>query len=223
MKQVSEQELEEGYVDASDEVADFIISQNLDSKVATLGKVYNVPLDGFLDLKNIIIYVLLNIYNKQDYLDAVSEIGVTPSNSEIMFGDIYKNIIEPLSPNKDVVNLKVVTEKPVEGGDTLNPVFSEYKSDGGGSFKSTPNRNFRNGTRLEMLDKLNILSEVPDDRAVEERLTKIREYTELAKQKKELELTTERPIEIAPNTPRPASSSHPPITYSVDPYREIPD
>jgi hypothetical protein len=210
----------------------------------TLGKKYNLPVKTYIGLGNIISYVLIGALAPEHVVQALVEVcEVTEEVATHIAEDLEHSIFEKarsITLGKDpdaVVKLEYKGERTPE--DLRKELMDTTKRTSGlttpQSSPTPPKKESVNpsGSRSALMEQLQILGNIPNDKEIEERLKSIQKQVADIKKKEEEDNTLhstvalksfmfgEKGKEMVAPKARPATYSVAPTEYNIDPYREV--
>lgn len=227
------------YAKANRDVQAYLLTTELDEAVAIFGKIYKLPVSSYLSLKNTITLILLGAILPEGAVDALQKnCEMSASDAYLLAKDLEETIFQKVRLSilgrdtsyvkkiqlEDESNTKEELRKEIL--DTTKRYTEKEKT------SATPqNIKLQTGSRSQLLEQLQVLDEIPNDEEVNDRLNKIKEQIALMDNKSSRDLASnisvdktkieEKGDEIIEAETKTATYSKAPITYNVDPYREV--
>lgn len=243
MLNITPQKINELTDNASQEVQDIIIGDDIDKTTAILGKIYLLPISKYVLFKNIIILTLLGAIEPTDVVDVLSsELDISSDIAQKIALDLEKSIFEKArikligKKSTDLVTLTFDKEGEKEElrkkiMDTTKRESALTKPQSSGNVQ-TKSKILTPGSRSQLLEQLQVLDQIPNDDEVAARLNHIQEQIRILEEKQNegaLQISPEQEEAIfgdkgddaVPAVARAASYSKAPTKYNVDPYREV--
>jgi hypothetical protein len=211
--------------------------------VTKLSDIYKIPAGKTIPLSNIIIYVLIGALQPDDVVRAIMDlVEVDEKTANLIAADLNKGIFQHarqimLGDKDEVVKLEFKGEKtPEELRKELMDTTKQQsgittpQSSGEAPKKTTA---LPSGSRSALMEQLQILGNIPNDREIEDRLKTIQKQVAEIKKKEEEDNTLHSPValksfmfgekgkELVAPKARPATYSVAPTQYNIDPYREV--
>lgn len=236
------EQLHEYFLQALPEVQEILLSDDLDTTTTVLGKLYRLPIDKFVVLKNIITFVLLGIIKPEEVVAEIQKnFSLEKDTAVSLAKDLDASILQKTRiklfgiDENEVKTLQIKTPSPTTTELLREEIMSNTRSDS--TINKTPSEVFTMPTKEknlissvisshdQLIDQLEILESVPKDEEVAERLSKIRAQVENIQKNTIVTEEKEEKIEEAEAVAL-ASAPHKPIfpkEYGVDPYREMAD
>lgn len=236
------EQLHEYLLQSPPEVQEILLSDDLDTTATVLGKLYKLPIDKFVVLKNVITFILLGIIKPEEVMEEIQKnFSFERETARSLAKDLDASILQKTRiklsevEENEVKTLQVKNSNPTTTDVLREEIMSRTRMES--AINKTPNEVLTMptqerpiitpmaGSHDQLLEQLEILGNVPKDEEVEARLSKIRLQVEdiqkstTVAEKKEDEIQEADAIAFA-------SSPHPPIfpkEYGVDPYREMAD
>ncbi len=227
-------------------IQELFTNGEVDSATLALSSAYSIPVGSQMALSNIISFILIGALQPEDVVEALQElVGVTSDVAMKIATDLEHSILEKArvslfkKSDDSVVNLDFQGEKTKdelrkELLDTTKreSAFDKNQSKPLDKALSKKTSVITPGSRSQLLEQLQVLSSIPNDEEITERLKHIQEQiSALKKQEEDNSLDSnialksfmfgEKGKEVAPATLRHATYSRAPTEYNVDPYREI--
>lgn len=209
-----------------------------------LGKIYNLPIGDYAKLSNIIICVLIGATDPKNVVSSLmSDLALSEEDATKIAQDLEKSIFEKAriitlgKDGKDVVTLQFKGERSPD--ELRKEILDTTKRESALVIPQTsgiPKKPAAAapGSRSQLLEQLQILSSIPNDDEVAERLSKIQEQISSIKKKEDDNLLDsnialksfmfgEQGKETAEAVLKTATYSVAPTHYNLDPYREVPE
>ncbi len=231
------EQLHEYLLQSPPEVQEILLGDDLDTTATVLGKLYKLPIDKFVVLKNVITFVLLGIIKPEEVVGEIQKNLLLEKDTAVslakdldasilqktrikLFGEDRDEVkvlqIKDSTPSKEALREEIMINTRLESAINKTPreVFTMPTKE-----KSF----FVAGSHDQLLDQLEVLETIPKDEEVEARLSKIRAQVEDIQKTTTAEEVKEDAIQEA-DAIAFASSPHSPIfpkEYGVDPYREM--
>lgn len=220
---------------ASPEIKEVILSDDLNITAKEIGEKYKIGINLYVDLKNIIILALLGEIKMENLTNEIkTKISVDDKTTDEIIKYLDQTIFEKARLSIGTSEAKPVEVKQIKiESDPIKAKLREQlmnhplpknenleKKGGGG------------GNREQLLEKLKTLAEIPSNEVIADRLEKIKEQIKTInletkkidgpELKEETVFVLEKESgEVAENKVRTAPYSKPPISYNIDPYREV--
>ncbi len=232
------------YENANKDVQAYLFTDELDEAVGLFGKVYKIPVNLYLMLKNTITLILLGAIQPEGAVDALQKnCNMSPSDAYSLAKDLDETVFQKIrlsilgKDSSEVKKLSVENESASK--DELRKEIldttkrPEVKSDESvDKNQEIQQGHLQPGSRSQLLEQLQIIGTIPDDDEVSERLTKIQgQIASIDSKKNERSLDTnialkefmfgEKGQTVVKAELGAATYSRAPTVYNVDPYREI--
>lgn len=224
------------------EIKNLIQGGQVKKATMSLGEKYGLTVNEFAGLSNIISYVLIGALEPKNVVQAIKDILMLEEKQAILLAtDLEKSIFEEgrsitLGKTGDeIAKLEFKGEKTPdelrkEIMDTTKRESALMKPQTSGIPKKVTAA--APGSRSQLIEQLQILSSIPNDEEVEERLHKIQEQINSIKKKEDTNtlesnialksfMFGEKGKETAPAILKTATYSVAPTRYNLDPYREV--
>ncbi|MFA5132269.1 MAG: hypothetical protein WC444_03005 [Candidatus Paceibacterota bacterium] len=239
--------LDELFDAAPADVQHLIEGDEVNKATAILGKTYNLPVNAYVALSNVISFILIGALEPKDVLLALQDlVKVSPEDAYKIATDLEKSILEKArisilgkaeggvkelvfqgERSPDELRKEILDTTKRESGmvKDQSEVSKGVKPAQKKPFVLTP------GSRSQLLEQLQILGSIPNDEEVEARLSHIQEQIASIEKKEDVSLDQTVALEDymfgdqGVTTAKPklqaATYSTAPTKYNVDPYREI--
>lgn len=229
--------------DTPAEIKDLIRGGDVKGATTSLGEKYNVRIDKYIHLSNIITCILIGALLPINVIDALEkDLEITTKEATELAGDLERGILEKaraLTQGKPIPQEVAVLEfKGEKTPDELRKeIMDTTKRD---SPLTTPQASsptkktsvITPGSRSQLLEQLQVLSAIPNDEEVENRLKAIQEQINSIKKEESPDtlqsdialksfMFGEQGIETVPAILKTATYSVAPTRYNLDPYREV--
>lgn len=227
---------------SSSDIKNLIKGGEVADTTKKLGELYKLPIGDYSKLSNIIICVLIGaIEPKNAVTSLVNDLALPEEVATKIAQDLEKSIFEQArtitlgKSGEDVVKLefkggKSQDELRKEIMDTTKRESALMVPQTSGIPKKAAT--VAPGSRSQLLEQLQILSSIPNDEEVEERLSKIQSQISSIKKKEDDNLLESNIAlksfmfgaqgkETAPAVQKTATYSVAPTRYNLDPYREV--
>lgn len=232
---------DELFDNAEQAVQDLIINGDLDKATIAIGEKYKIPVGKQIALSNIISFILIGALQPDDVVQALQElVDVSGEDAIHIATDLEGGILEKarISLFKKSGEVKTLEYQGDKTKEELRKVLLDTtkRESGINKDQSSPlpkkTTVITPGSRSQLLEQLQVLSSIPNDEEIAERLKHIQEQIGvIKKQEEDNSLTSkialksfmfgEKGKDVAdPTTIRPTYSIAP-TKYNVDPYREI--
>lgn len=214
----------------------------LKSTATVLGEKYSLPIGKYLILSNIITYILIGTLAPENVITAIKDLlELNDVEANNLAQELETGILEKarsITLGKEVDEVSVLTFPGTKSQDELRKeIMDTTKRESALVIPQTsgiPKKPAAAtpGSRSQLLEQLQILSSIPNDEEVEERLSKIQAQISSIK-KKEDDNVLESNIalksfmfgaqgkEVAEAVQKTATYSVAPTRYNLDPYREV--
>lgn len=227
--------IKELFKSASPEIRGIILGDSITNTVKEIGEKYKIDISHYVDLKNIIILTLLGEITGENILQELKEMLFIDDNiakeiakdlDETIFDKVRLEIGTKEKKTLEIKEIKLVND-PIK--EKLREQLMNRPLSGNTSNKS---ENTNSGNRNELLEKLKILQDIPNNEVIIDRLEKIKEQIKLTKEPESSDLDSqplnenmvanikEEEGKVKENIPKTATYSKPPVKYNIDPYRE---
>jgi hypothetical protein len=234
---------DELFDNASPEIQDLIASGDVESTTVSLANNYKIPVGNQVALSNIISFILIGALMPEDVVQALQElVGVTGEDALKIANDLEHSILEKarISLFKQTGEIKTLEFQGLRSKEELRKELLDTTKRTSGlqnnqaSPLTSPKKTtvITPGSRSQLLEQLQVLSTIPNDEEIEERLKHIQEQIgTIKKQEEENSLDSkialksfmfgEKGKTVADPTINRATYSVAPTHYNVDPYREV--
>lgn len=232
---------DELFESASPEIQDLIASGDVESTVIALSETYKIPVGKQTLLSNIISFILIGALQPDDVVQALQDMVDLSSEDAVKLAtDLEHSILEKarISLFKKSGEIKTLEYQGAKTKDDLRKALLDTTKRDSGINKDQsaplPKKTtvIAPGSRAQLLEQLQVLSSIPNDEEIEERLKHIQEQIGvIKKQEEENSLDSkialksfmfgEKGKTVADSTVNHATYSVAPTAYNVDPYREI--
>lgn len=232
---------DELFDNAEPAIQDLILNGDLDQATITLGAKYNIPVGKQISLSNIISFILIGAIQPDDVVQALQELVEVNSEDAIHIAtDLEGSILEKarislFKKGGEIKTLEYQGDTTKE--DLRKSILDTTKRESAlnkGQSSPLPKKTtvIAPGSRSQLLEQLQVLSSIPNDEEISERLKHIQEQIgAIKKQEEDNSLNSkialksfmfgEKGKSVAdPDISRPTYSVAP-TKYNVDPYREI--
>lgn len=231
------EQLHEYFLQSPPEVQEILLSDDLDTTSTVLGKLYKLPVDKFLVLKNIITLILLGLIKPENVTEEIQkQISIDEKTTNSLVKDLNDSILQEArmkifhEEGVEVKKLEIKNSTPSTTDALREEIMSKTKVES--AINKAPAEVFTMptkekkpvplivGSHDQLLDQLNVLETIPKDDEVEDRLSKIRQQVESLQQKT---LAEEEVVSKKEEAPVVVPVPHKPIFpehYNIDPYRE---
>lgn len=232
------------YENANKDVQAYLLTDELDGAVAIFGKVYKLPVNLYVMLKNTITLILLGAIQPEDAVTALEKncemteedaYSLAKDLDETIFQKIRLSILKKEAPEvkklvlEDENASKEELRKEILDTTKRPEVKVDIPVDPSQKIQQV---NLQPGSRSQLLEQLQVLETIPNDDEVEERLNKIKEQIASIDSKgDERALDSNIALQefmfgdkgntVAKASTKSATYSTAPTKYNVDPYREI--
>ena len=233
---------EELFDNAPEHIQDLILSDEFDSTIITIATNYKIPVGKQEALSDIVSYILIGALQPDDVVQALQDlVDVTSEEAVHIATDLEHSILEKarislFKKDGEIKTLEYQGKKTKEELrkellDTTKRESGLVKNQAGDPTKKTTTV-ITPGSRSQLLEQLQLLSSIPNDEEITERLKHIQEQIgAIKKQEDDNKLDSkialksfmfgEKGKEVADPTITHATYSVAPTRYNVDPYREI--
>lgn len=234
--------IEELFENSPDYIKELIQSGECDQATVTLSSNYGIPVGSQEALADIITAILIGALQPDDVVQALQEVvGVSNEIAINIATDLEHSILEKArisllkKSDADVKTLEFQGEKTKE--ELRKEIMDTTKRDSALSKNQAkaPEKKtsvITPGSRSQLMEQLQVLSSIPNDEEIAERLSHIQEQISAIKKQEEdntldshIALKSfmfgEKGKEVANPTLRMATYSSAPTAYNVDPYREV--
>jgi type III secretion system FlhB-like substrate exporter len=233
--------IDELFDQAPEEILTIIASGDIESSTITLAEKYKIPVGDQTALSNLISYILIGAIMPEDVVQGLQDlVGVSSEDAIHIATDLEHSLLEKarislFKKSGDVKTLEFQGTRSKE--DLRKELLDTTKRESGiNKDQSSPLQKkttvLAPGSRSQLLEQLQVLSSIPNDEEIEERLKHIQEQIgAIKKQEEENSLDSkialksfmfgEKGRTIADPTVNRATYSVTPTEYNVDPYREI--
>ena len=229
------------FADGNFEIQDLIASGEVEATTITLSSNYKIPVGKQVALSNIISFILIGAILPDDVVQALKElVDVTEEEALHIATDLEHSILEKarISLFKKDGDIKTLDFQGVRSKEELRKELLDTTKRESGLQKNQGTEALKKttviapGSRAQLLEQLQVLSNIPDDEEIEARLQHIQEQIgAIKKQEEDNSLTSNIALKsfmfgekgkttADPSINRPTYSIAP-TKYSVDPYREI--
>ena len=224
------------------EIQDLIVSGEVDATTITIANNYKIPIGKQTALSNVISFILIGALLPDDVLQALQDLVDVSSEGAVHIAtDLEHSVLEKarislFKKSGEIKTLEFQGQKTKEELrkellDTTKRESALKKSPVPGTPIKTPTT-ITPGSRAQLLEQLQVISSIPNDEEIEERLKHIQEQlSTIKKQEDDNKLDSkialksfmfgEKGKEVATPTITHATYSVAPTSYNVDPYREI--
>lgn len=229
---------------APEGVLDILAENEVGSAVITLSTNYKIPVGKQSALADIITYILIGALQPDDVVEALQDmVEVTSEDAIKIAGDLEHSILEKarisLFTKSGVAEVKTLEFQGQKSKEELRKeILDTTKRESGiNKNQATPvdpkkTTVLAPGSRSQLLEQLQVLSTIPNDEEITDRLKHIQEQIgSLKKQEEDHSLTSkialksfmfgEKGKETADPTIIRTTYSVAPEKYNVDPYREL--
>lgn len=235
------QNQDELFDNAPSYIQDLILNGELDSTTITLAANYKIPIGKQVALSNIISFILIGALQPDDVVQALQDlIELTSEEAIHLATDLEHSILEKarISLFKKSGDVKTLEFQGVRSKEELRKELLDTtkresaleKNQGTPAGKKTTV--LAPGSRSQLIEQLQVLSSIPNDEEITERLKHIQEQISSIKKKEEEDsldskialksfMFGEKGRTIADPTINRATYSVAPTKYNVDPYREV--
>lgn len=229
---------------APKDIQEMIYGDAVNSATAVLGKIHKIPVGSYVALANIISCTLIGALKPEDVVRAIVDIlGLSQDEAQNVALDMEKSILEKArikvigKSNADMVTLSFPEGRSPD--ELRKEILDTTKRDVSITNLQIPQNatvlmkggEAPTGSRTKLLEQLQILDTIPDDKEIEERLKKIQEQISNMKTDTSRDLVSNVPLQefmsnmgetgVVNASLKPASYSKAPVQYNVDPYREV--
>lgn len=238
----NKEELKKLFDQSHPEIKALIKGGELKTITSTLGEMYKIPVANLIPLSNIIVYVLIGALAPENVVASVVElVEVDEKTATLIATSLEKDIFQKarqitLGSTDEVVKLEYKGERTPD--ELRKEIMDTTKRD---SALTTPQSSGQPpkkpainpaGSRSALLEQLQILGNIPNDKEIEKRLKTIQEQISQIKKQEEADNTLESNIalksfmfgekgkEVVLPKAKTATYSVAPTQYNVDPYRE---
>ena len=246
-------------------IQELLEGDEIGKTVVILGKIYKIPVDAYVNLSNIISFILIGALKPEDVTQALVElVKVTPDDAVKLAQDLDKSILEKArikilgKPATDMVELtfqegrseedlrkEIMDTTKRESALTKEQVTVPNASDnvavaGPEAMPANASTSINTiegktstapGSRMRLMEQLQVLDAIPDDEEIADRLAKIQEHLSSMDGEKEVQDTSstiplqnymlgEKSDKMIEAEVKEATYSKAPTKYNVDPYRE---
>lgn len=236
---------EELFDKSPESIQDIVADGKVDGATITLAEKYKIPVGKQGMLADVITYILIGALQPDDVVQALQElVEVSGEDALHIAEDLEHSILEEArislfkKPGKEpVAKLEYQGEKSADA--LRKEILDTTKRESGiTKDQSTPTPEqkktsiIRPGSRMQLIEQLQVLETIPDDAEIGDRLAHIREQIgKLKKQEEDNSLNSnialksfmfgEKGKEVAETVVKPATYSVAPVRYNVDPYKEV--
>mgnify|MGYP006914134788 CR=1 FL=1 len=233
--------IEELVENAPPSVLAIIDSDEISNSTIILAEKYAIPVGQQEALADVITYTLLGALQPEDVVQALQDLALLSYDqaldvaTELEFSIFEKARISLLKKEGEVKTLEFQGERSKE--ELRKEIMDTTKREGGlHKNQSTPTPKkpsiIAPGSRAQLMEQLQVISTIPDDEEISERLKHIHDQIEAIKKTEEdnsldskIALKSfmfgEKGKEVVTPTLRPATYSVSPKEYNIDPYREL--
>jgi hypothetical protein len=235
---------EELFDSSSTSTQDLILNGEVDTTAMTLGANYKIPVSKQTALADTISYILVGALQPDDVVEALQDmVDVTSEEAIKIAEDLEHSILEKarisLFTKSGVAEVKTLEFQGQKSKEELRKeILDTTKRESGiNKNQATPADPKKTtviapGSRSQLLEQLQVLSTIPNDEEITDRLKHIQEQIgSLKKQEEDHSLTSkialksfmfgEKGKETADPTIIRTTYSVAPEKYNVDPYREL--
>lgn len=232
---------DELFDNAEPAIQDLILEGDLDQATLTIGAKYKIPIGKQTALSNIISFILIGAIQPDDVVQALQELVDVNSEDAIHIAtDLEGSILEKarISLFKKSGEVKTLEYQGDKTKDELRKsILDTTKRESGiNKDQSSPlpkkTTVIAPGSRSQLLEQLQVLSSIPNDDEIGERLKHIQEQIgAIKKQEEDNSLTSkialksfmfgEKGKDVADATLNHSTYSVAPTKYNIDPYREV--
>ncbi len=231
--------IKDSFIKASPEIRGVILSDDLNNVAKELGEKYKIGINLYVDLKNITILALLGEIKMEDLANEIkTKIEVDDKTADEIIKYLDQTIFEKArisvgtSEAKPETKPVVIKEIKIVNDPIKAKLREQLMNHPLPKNENTGKKTTGDGNREHLLEKLKTLSEIPSDENIASRLEKIREQiktinsetkkTDSPELKEEAVVMLEKESGSAvENKIKTAPYSKPPISYNIDPYREV--
>ncbi len=233
--------LDELFDQAPEEIQNLIVGGETEAATITLGEKYKIPIGDQTALSNVISFILIGGIAPEDVVQALQDlVNVSAEDALKIAEDLEHSVLEKarISLFKPSGKVKTLEFQGTRTKEELRKELLDTTKRESGLEKnqaSAPQKKttvITPGSRSQLLEQLQVLSSIPNDEEIEERLKHIQEQIgAIKKQEEENTLDSkialksfmfgEKGKTIADPNIHHATYSVAPTHYNVDPYREV--
>lgn len=235
--------IEELVDNAPPEIQDLIVADEVGTTTLALASNYKIPVGKQSALSDVITYILIGALEPDDVVQALQDmVGVGSEEAIHIATDLEHSILEKARISLFKKSDGEIKTLEFQGTRTKEELRKELmdttKRDSGlNKNQSSPLPKkptvIAPGSRSQLMEQLQVLSSIPNDEEIEERLKHIQEQIGAIKKKEEEDsldskialksfMFGEKGKTVADPTISRSTYSVAPTKYNVDPYREIP-
>lgn len=233
---------EELFENAPNDIQDLILNGEVDQAVINLASKYKITVGNQTALSNVISFILIGAIEPENVVEALQDlVGVSTSDAVSIATDLEHSILEKarISLFKSGGEVKTLEYQGTRSKEELRKELLDTTKRESGFVKnqSSPLAGKKPtvlapGSRSQLVEQLQVLSSIPNDEEIAERLTHIQEQiSAIKKQEEENSLDSkialksfmfgEKGKSIADPKISKATYSIAPTHYNVDPYKEV--
>lgn len=224
-------------------IKDLIKGGEVKSVTISLAQKYNVHIDKYIHLSNIITCILIGALSPESVVDSIEkDLELTTKEAVELAEDLEKGLLEKaraLTIGKpEQPEVAVLEFKGEKTADALRKEIMDTTKRESGLTKPQNKEDLKKasvitpGSRSQLLEQLQILSAIPNDEEVATRLAAIQEQINSIKKEESSDtlhsnialksfMFGEQGIETVPAVLKTATYSVAPTRYNLDPYREV--
>lgn len=223
-------------------IKNLIKGGDVGSETKNLGQIYNLPVADYAKLSNIIICVLIGATDPKNVVPSLmNDLVLSETDATKIAQDLEKSIFEKARTitlgkgGDDVIKIEFKGERTPD--ELRKEIMDTTKRESALVIPQTsgiPKKPAaaQPGSRSQLLEQLQILSSIPNDEEVEERLSKIQAQISSIKKKEDDNVLDSNIAlksfmfgaqgkEVAEAVQKTATYSVAPTRYNLDPYREV--
>lgn len=227
---------------APEHIVEILSSEDIPSTTVTLASNYKIPVGNQTALSNVITFTLIGALQPDDVVEALQDLVNVNSEDAIHIAtDLEHSIFEKARISLFKTGggeVKTLEFQGVKSKEELRKELLDTTKRESGLNKNLGTPGLKKptvlapGSRSQLMEQLQVLSSIPNDEEIEERLAHIQEQiSTIKKQEEDNSLDSkialksfmfgEKGKTVADPTVNRATYSVAPTHYNVDPYREV--